>query len=194
MNALQVFEPGSRAVYTIEVAAQMAQVPRRSIVLYYKHGPVAPVTDPAGAGWYFDDEAVRIVRLPFAPLTIAVRRDGVMLIVLTDSLVSVGRDHQVSTLISEAPWEGLYPASSILLPDEDRLYIGMRQFVGEVDLATSELRMLLPSTKFLNKLPDDQERLVRGQYSTGRGSWQSRHPPAGICEELEKKRVMRNDR
>ena len=62
MNALQVFEPGSRTVYTIEVAAQMAQVPRRLIVLYYKHGLVAPVTDPAGAGWYFDDEAVRIVR------------------------------------------------------------------------------------------------------------------------------------
>ena len=62
MNALQVFEPGARAVYTIEVAAQMAQVPRRLIVLYYKHGLVAAVTDPAGAGWYFDDEAVRIVR------------------------------------------------------------------------------------------------------------------------------------
>jgi len=62
MNALQVFEPGSRAVYTIEVAARMAQVPRRLIVLYYKHGLVAPVTDPAGPGWYFDDEAVRIVR------------------------------------------------------------------------------------------------------------------------------------
>ena len=62
MKALQVFEPGARAVYTIEVAAQMAQVPRRLIVLYYKHGLVTPVTDPAGAGWYFDDEAVRIVR------------------------------------------------------------------------------------------------------------------------------------
>jgi MerR family transcriptional regulator/heat shock protein HspR len=62
MKALQVFEPGARAVYTIEVAAQMAQVPRRLIVLYYKHGLVTPVTDPAGPGWYFDDEAVRIVR------------------------------------------------------------------------------------------------------------------------------------
>jgi len=62
MNALQIFEPGARAVYTIEVAAQLAQVPRRLIVLYYKHGLVAPVTDPSGAGWYFDDEAIRIVR------------------------------------------------------------------------------------------------------------------------------------
>src|ERR1700732_2904775 len=62
MNALQVFEPGARAVYTIEISAQMAQVPRRLIVLYYKHGLVTPVTDPARAGWYFDGEAVGIGR------------------------------------------------------------------------------------------------------------------------------------
>jgi MerR family transcriptional regulator/heat shock protein HspR len=62
MKALQVFEPGGQTVYTIEVAAQLAQVPRRLIVLYYKHGLVFPVTDPAGSGWYFDDEAIRIVR------------------------------------------------------------------------------------------------------------------------------------
>jgi DNA-binding transcriptional MerR regulator len=62
MSALQVFEPAAQAVYTIEVAAHLAQVPRRVIVLYYKHGLVAPVTDPAGSGWYFDDEAIRIVR------------------------------------------------------------------------------------------------------------------------------------
>lgn len=49
MNALQVFEPGAQTVYTIEAAAQLAQVPRRLIVLYYKHGLVSPVADPAGA-------------------------------------------------------------------------------------------------------------------------------------------------
>ena len=62
MNALQVLEPGGQTVYTIDVAAQLAQVPRRLIVLYYKHGLVSPVKDPAGSGWYFDDEAIRIVR------------------------------------------------------------------------------------------------------------------------------------
>jgi DNA-binding transcriptional MerR regulator len=62
MNALQVFEPGEQAVYTIDVVAQLAQVPRRLIVLYYKHGLVSSVTDPVGVGWYFDDEAIRIVR------------------------------------------------------------------------------------------------------------------------------------
>jgi MerR family transcriptional regulator, heat shock protein HspR len=62
MKALQVLEPGAQTVYTIDVAARLAQVPRRLIVLYYKHGLVAAVTDPAGNGWYFDDEAIRIVR------------------------------------------------------------------------------------------------------------------------------------
>jgi len=62
MKALQVFEPGAQTVYTIEVAAQLTQVPRRLIVLYYKHGLLSPVTDPAGSGWYFDDEAIRTVR------------------------------------------------------------------------------------------------------------------------------------
>ena len=62
MKALQVLEPGVQTVYTIDVAARLAQVPRRLIVLYYKHGLVESVTDPTGDGWYFDDEAIRIVR------------------------------------------------------------------------------------------------------------------------------------
>ena len=62
MNALQVFEPDARTVYTIEMVAHMARVPRRLIVLYYKLGLVSPVRDPASSGWYFDDEAIRIVR------------------------------------------------------------------------------------------------------------------------------------
>jgi MerR family transcriptional regulator/heat shock protein HspR len=62
MKALQVFEPDARTVYTIEMVAQLAQVPRRLIVLYYKHGLVLPVRDPASSGWCFDEEAIRIVR------------------------------------------------------------------------------------------------------------------------------------
>ena len=62
MNALQVFEPDARTVYTIETVAQLAQVPRRLIVLYYKLGLVSPVRDPASSGWCFDDETIRIVR------------------------------------------------------------------------------------------------------------------------------------
>lgn len=132
-------------------------------------------------------QASRVVRLPYAPRTVAVRHDGVLLIVLSESLVSVSLDRQVNTLISDAPWGGLYPASSILLPDESRLFIGMRQFVGEVDLATNRLRLLVPSTEFLNKLPDEQERRVRKQYPNGMGD---SHQPVGICEEMEKEAIQ----
>jgi hypothetical protein len=150
-------------------------------------GSVIRITRPTtSAHW----EASRVVRLPYAPNTVAVRRDGSIVIALSDSLVSVGPDHQVTTLISNAPWGDLYPSSSILVPDESRLYLGMRQFVGEVDLATDHLRLLVPSVDFLNKLPEDDERRIRAQYSKGMGHW---HQPAGICEQREKV-IIRNAR
>jgi MerR family transcriptional regulator/heat shock protein HspR len=48
--------------YSIEFAAYLTQVSRRSIVLYYKHGLIAPVSDPERSGWYFDEEAIRMIR------------------------------------------------------------------------------------------------------------------------------------
>jgi MerR family transcriptional regulator/heat shock protein HspR len=61
-NALQPFEPDSRGVYTIETTANLAQVPRRHIVVYFKYGLVSPVTDPACVGWCFNVEAIRALR------------------------------------------------------------------------------------------------------------------------------------
>jgi hypothetical protein len=134
--------------------------------------------------------ASRVVRLPYAPRTVAVRQNGTVLMVLSDSLVSVSPDHRVSTLISDAPWDGLYPASSILLPDESHLFVGMRQFVAEIDLATHRLRLLVPSREFLNKLPDEMERRIRKQYPNGTQDW---HQPVGTCEEMERA-AIRNAR
>lgn len=62
IKSLEVQAYGQQSVHSIEVTARLAQVPRRLIVLYFKHGLVEPVGDPAGAGWYFDDEAIRVVR------------------------------------------------------------------------------------------------------------------------------------
>jgi hypothetical protein len=55
--------------------------------------------------------------------------------------------------------------------------------VGEVDLATNKLRLLIPSKEFLNKLPDDQEERIRKQYSKGMGDWR---PLMDLCERMEK--------
>jgi DNA-binding transcriptional MerR regulator len=62
MRALQPVEHSTRATYTIEAIANLAQVPRRVIVLYYKHGLVFPASESPDSGWYFDDEAIHIVR------------------------------------------------------------------------------------------------------------------------------------
>ena len=61
-QAIQLFEPDPDAVYTLEVAERLAHVPRRRIVVYYKHGLVSPVADPAYGGFYFNDEGIRMLR------------------------------------------------------------------------------------------------------------------------------------
>jgi len=110
-------------------------------------------------------EATTATKLPFAPDAISVRRDGTMLLTLSDSLVSISPDRTVHTLLlSDPPWRHgpLYPNSSLLSTDEQKLYIGMRQFVGEFDLLTKKLRLLIPSDAFLNKLPvSEEQRLLR---------------------------------
>jgi DNA-binding transcriptional MerR regulator len=81
MKALQVFEPGARTVYTIEMVAQLTQVPRRLIVLYYKLGLVSPVRDPASSGWFFDDDTLRIVRrIEYLRSACGVNLNGIKLI------------------------------------------------------------------------------------------------------------------
>jgi hypothetical protein len=113
-----------------------------------------------GARW----RTSTVTKLPFAPYAISVRRDGTALITLSDSLVAVGNDQEVATLISTPPWAGLYPNSSVLSPSEQKLYIGMRQFVGEFDITTKKLRLLIPSYALLNKLPKEDEQRIRKQY------------------------------
>jgi hypothetical protein len=108
--------------------------------------------------------AETVTKLPFAPYATSVCRDGAILITLSDSIVRVGPDHKPATLLSDPPWSGLYPNSSVLSPDEQKLYIGMRQFVGEFDLRTRKLRLLIPSAQFLHKLPKQDEQRIRETY------------------------------
>jgi len=61
-TALQPFEPDASSVYPIETVATLVQMPRRHIVVYFKHGLVSPVIDPTCGGWWFDDEAIRALR------------------------------------------------------------------------------------------------------------------------------------
>jgi hypothetical protein len=108
-------------------------------------------------------KAKRLTELPFAPYAVSRRRDGELLITLSNSLVAVTPHDPAKavTLLANADWGHLYPESSALRPDERKLYIGMRQFVGEFDLQTRGFRFLIPGKEFLNRLSADHEADIR---------------------------------
>lgn len=109
--------------------------------------------------------ARQVAKLPFAPYAVSVRSDDSMLVTLSGALVSVNANHDVVSLLEDVPWSGLYPNSSVLSSDGQKLYIGMRQFVGEFDIQSRRLRLLVPSDAFLNTLPKNEERQIYKQYS-----------------------------
>lgn len=59
---LQRFEPTPGVVYTLEVAAALAGVQRRQLLLYCRHGLVRPVMLPPYDIMAFDDEAIAAIR------------------------------------------------------------------------------------------------------------------------------------
>ena len=58
---IELFEPPPNALYTIEATAQIVDVPRRTVVRYYKRGLVSPAVNPA-CGYYFDRDGIRRLR------------------------------------------------------------------------------------------------------------------------------------
>ena len=62
VRTVQRFEPRPDVVYSLETAAQLAQVTRRAILVYCNHGLVSPARDPQEAGYYFNDEAIRALQ------------------------------------------------------------------------------------------------------------------------------------
>lgn len=107
-----------------------------------------------------------LTRLPAAPYAVSRCRDGMLLITLSDSLVAVtlGDKLKIETLLADADWGTyLYPNSSALTPDERKLYIGMRQYVGEFDLHAKKLRFLIPGDQYLHKLSKEDEDGIRIQ-------------------------------
>jgi DNA-binding transcriptional MerR regulator len=59
-QALRIFEPDPGTVYSIEITERLTQVPRRTIVVYARHGLIS-VVERSG-GMFFDEEAVRMLR------------------------------------------------------------------------------------------------------------------------------------
>ena len=61
-SAPQPFESMAENVYSIETVVQITQTPRHQIAVYCLHGVISPVTAPERDGWWFDDEAIRVLR------------------------------------------------------------------------------------------------------------------------------------
>lgn len=59
---LEVFQPKPNILYTLDAAAHLAGVPRRSILLYCRAGLVRPVVQPPYGGMEFTEEAIYTVR------------------------------------------------------------------------------------------------------------------------------------
>src|SRR3954469_7768472 len=60
---LQVRQADADAVYPLEAVADLAGVSRRTILLYCRHGLMAPTTSPDSEGWYFNEQALHTLRL-----------------------------------------------------------------------------------------------------------------------------------
>ncbi|RYG24351.1 hypothetical protein EON82_11025 [bacterium] len=116
--------------------------------------------DKTPGGW----KTVRIAKLPAAPYAATIRSDGSLIITLSDGVVAYDARQGLRRIVGDAPWSGLYPNSSALAADGRHLYVGMRQYVAEVNLATRRVRMLVPSRAFLNRLSPSEERSVRARF------------------------------
>jgi MerR HTH family regulatory protein len=60
--AIQLFQPDPDTVYTIETAAQLAQMSHRMILVYCKQGLISPVAELRKHGYYFNGDTVRSLR------------------------------------------------------------------------------------------------------------------------------------
>src|SRR5437764_10480261 len=59
---LQLFDPPADAIYSIEAAAKLAGVPRRTILVYCKHRLLSPLLDTGAEGYSFDSDGIRSLR------------------------------------------------------------------------------------------------------------------------------------
>ena len=61
-RALLLFDPPADAVYSIEAAAKLAGVPRRTILVYCKHRLLSPLIDDGVEGCSFNGDGIRSLR------------------------------------------------------------------------------------------------------------------------------------
>lgn len=94
-------------------------------------------------------QATTIQKLSLAPCAISISHDGTIFIVLSGAIIAIDRDKKLTTLLTTPELSGLFPNSSAISADGSKLYVGMRQFIGELDFTTRKLRYLVPDKSFI---------------------------------------------
>ena len=61
-SSLQLFDPDPAVFFFIVLFERLAQMPRRAILICCRHGLVSPVADPEISGYFFNREAIRVLR------------------------------------------------------------------------------------------------------------------------------------
>jgi DNA-binding transcriptional MerR regulator len=59
---IELFEPSTDALYTIETTSRIVDVSRRTILIYCKHHLLSSATTTANNGYYFSGNAIRTLR------------------------------------------------------------------------------------------------------------------------------------
>src|SRR5271168_2555068 len=103
-TSLRLFEPDPTVVYAIDTAERLAQLPRRAILIYCRHGLVSPVADPETSGYYFSGETIRALRwIGYLQATRGVNLAGIKLILdLADELQRLRATSAVFTLPTQS--------------------------------------------------------------------------------------------
>jgi len=61
-RAVELFQPKPNMFYSLDVAAHLASVPRRAILIYCRAGLVRPVNLPPYGAMAFTEEAIHTIR------------------------------------------------------------------------------------------------------------------------------------
>jgi DNA-binding transcriptional MerR regulator len=103
-RAIQLFEPPDDAVYTIEAAAHLVGLPRRTILVYCKHRLLSPVIDERGEGYSFDRDGIRSLRRIEA-LRMACSDDFAGIKIILHLTKELERLEAVVRFLSQNEWE-----------------------------------------------------------------------------------------
>ena len=105
------------------------------------------------------------------------------------SVVSINPESSMAVLLPEVSWPGFRRVNSAVLTNDEKICFGMVQYVGELDLNTGKLRLLIPDKSFIHELPAKEAAQIRQALAPERTAvedglqWKSKDPAANSSKE-----------